>query len=66
MRVFMKKAKFEITRNPKTQEFYYTLKANNGAVLAKSQGFTRKSACIRATERLARHAHNAELSDLVG
>ena len=55
-----KNPKFEIY-NDKAGEFRFRLKAANGEIIAKSEGYTAKASCKNGIESVRKNAPDAEL-----
>jgi uncharacterized protein YegP (UPF0339 family) len=55
-------AKFEVYKDKKGQ-FRWRLKAGNNEVIATSEGYTTKSACLKGIESVKKNAPKAETLD---
>ena len=49
-------ATFEITRNGKSGMFYFVLKARNGEVILRSDGYTKKASCVNGIDSVKRNS----------
>ncbi len=58
----MSEPKFKIKEGTDGQ-LYFTLVARNGEVIATSEGYTTKAACINGIEAVKREASVAEIVD---
>jgi uncharacterized protein len=57
--------KFEVYKDGKG-EFRFRLKAGNGEIIAVSEGYTSKSACMNGIESVKKNAPEAEIDDQAG
>ena len=58
-----KTGSFEIFQDDK-EEYHFILKATNGEVIAESQGYKTKAACLKGIESVQRNASNAKISEV--
>ena len=56
-------AKFEVFQS-KNGDFRFRLKAANGEIVAQSQGYTTKSACLNGIESIKTNAASAEVVEV--
>lgn len=49
-------ALFEITRSAKSGEFYFHLKASNGEIILRSEGYTKKASALNGIESVKRNS----------
>jgi uncharacterized protein YegP (UPF0339 family) len=56
-------AKFEVYQDAK-KEFRFRLKAGNGEIIAMSEGYKTKDACIKGIESVKKNAPVAEVSEV--
>lgn len=54
--------KFEVYTS-KNGEFRFRLKASNGQIIASSEGYKSKAACMNGIESIRRHAPSAKVDD---
>ena len=61
---------FEVVTNPKFEmyadkagEFRFRLKARNGEIIAVSEGYTAKAACLNGIESVKKNAPEAEIEE---
>ncbi len=47
---------FEISRSPKSGEFYFHLKAANGEVILRSEGYTKKASAANGVESVKKNS----------
>jgi uncharacterized protein YegP (UPF0339 family) len=47
---------FEITRNAKSGEFYFHLRAGNGEIILRSEGYTKKASAVNGIESVKRNS----------
>ena len=47
---------FEITRSAKSGEFYFHLKAGNGEIILRSEGYTKKASAMNGIESVKKNA----------
>jgi uncharacterized protein YegP (UPF0339 family) len=52
---------FEITQSEKDQKYYFVLKARNGQVILRSQGYANKAGCKNGIESVSKNAGNDDL-----
>jgi uncharacterized protein YegP (UPF0339 family) len=55
--------RFEIYKDS-ADEFRFRLKASNGQIIAASQGYSSKAACMKGIESIKKNAPNAEIVEL--
>ena len=58
-----KNGSFEIFQDEQ-EEYHFVLKASNGEVIAESQGYKTKSACLKGIESVQRNASSAKISEV--
>jgi len=58
----MSKPKFEVFQDSRG-EFRFRLKAPNGEVIASSEGYTTKAACMNGIESVKKNAPIAEIAE---
>jgi uncharacterized protein len=49
-------AVFEITRSAKSAEFYFHLKAGNGEIILRSEGYTKKASALNGIESVKKNS----------
>jgi hypothetical protein len=59
----MAEAKFEVYTDSKG-EFRFRLKAPNGEVIAVSEGYTTKSACLNGIDSVKKNAPKAQVEEV--
>jgi uncharacterized protein len=47
---------FEITRSAKSGEFYFHLKASNGEIILRSEGYTKKASAVNGIESVKKNS----------
>ena len=52
-----------VIKKGKNEEYYFSLKADNGQVILSSEGYTSKSACENGIESVKKNAPNDERYD---
>jgi len=57
--------KFEIIKG-RNGQYYFRLKADNGEIIAQSEGYTRKAAAQNGIESVKKNAPGAAVEDLSG
>lgn len=57
-----RKSKFEVFRD-KGREWRFNLKALNGEIIASSEGYSSKQACLQGIESVKRNAPRASIED---
>ena len=60
-----KTGSFEIYQDDK-DEYHFVLKATNGEVIAESQGYKTKAACLKGIESVQRNAPNSKINEVKG
>lgn len=58
-------AKFEVYQDKKG-EYRFRLKAGNGEVIASSEGYSSKQACLQGIESVKKNAADAKVEELSG
>ncbi|MHC1604741.1 MAG: YegP family protein [Candidatus Methanofastidiosia archaeon] len=59
----MPKGKFEIYKD-KTEHYRFRLKAANGQIIASSEAYNSKAACLNGIESVRKNASNADLVEV--
>jgi|SRR5215472_15647274 uncharacterized protein YegP (UPF0339 family) len=49
-------AAYEISRSAKSGEFYFHLKAANGEIILRSEGYTKKASCVNGIESVRKNS----------
>lgn len=52
-------AKFKCFKSAKNGQWYFHLKADTNEIIAQSEGYTTKDACLKGVESVKRNAPNA-------
>ncbi len=60
----MAEPKFEVFKDAK-EEFRFRLKAPNGEIIATSEGYTTKAACLNGIESVKKNAPKARIEELL-
>jgi uncharacterized protein YegP (UPF0339 family) len=55
--------KFEVYKDAKG-EFRFRLRAGNGEIIASSEGYSNKAACMNGIESVKQNAHEASVVEL--
>ncbi len=56
-------AKFEVYKD-NNEEYRFRLKAANGEIIASSEGYSSKSACLNGIESVKNNAPDAEIKEI--
>jgi uncharacterized protein len=56
-------AKFEVYKDAKGK-FRFRLRAPNGEIIASSEGYSSKSACLKGIESVKQNAHEANMVEI--
>ena len=56
-------AKFEVYKDNR-DEYRFRLKAANGEIIASSEGYSSKSACLNGIESVKKNASDAEIKEI--
>ncbi len=59
----MDNAKFEVYKDSKG-EYRFRLKAPNGEIIAASEGYTSKQACLNGIDAIKKYALNANVEEV--
>jgi len=54
---------FELFKSDKNGQYYFRLKASNGEIIARSEGYTTKASALNGIESIRHHAAEARLVD---
>jgi len=57
-------AVYEISRSAKSGEFYFHLKAGNGEIILRSEGYTKKASCVNGIESVKKNSPLADRYEL--
>lgn len=59
-----KEMKFEWFQSTSNNQFYWRLRAKNGEIICQSEGYVRKSQCLKTIESIQNGAHGAAIKEI--